>query len=654
MSEISKPKVNKLHQTMQRLGRRAWNARPQKTDGTNGWERAGNIAGNVLMTGASGLAWGGWLVSWLATKFLADNPGLDKLEKEFGKMSTLKKTRDGGYKESDVRKFLKKNPRLASYLSYYMMLATMFGGAALAAEANDNGQDDEANTKKEVVVSPTEQHDAGTESGATISLEDAVVPPANKKIPMPNPEINLISTNAMKYDAHADASKSVKEMVKEYFVPIAVGITELETYRETPKVHSGEKRATNGPGLTWYYLYDNKGILRQYANIPGKTKTRDHDGNYEQARRHLEYETFPNIRRALTGKNNIVKRHVIAAALAGYQRPADIAGIINKIENAETAQQVADAFKVKKNVSTANGTDVWAGTMKRRWWCAAIACGLISPEDFLDMPRDAFSTIELNLVYNETTGHFKLDRATVQYALSATRSKSTCRAFLSEFGTGRDVLKGMHSAPQHATADNTLEQSVTKQESAAIDLLIQGDKAYRKKNYDGAVSLYQQAINTDKDNMAAYSSLALAYKKLGDQKKSIDCYQKCCDVVKQANNRMNKNRHLLYDPDVKAATYYNAGLAREAMADLQLAAGNKADAKKNYARAHKNFDNAIYNVNMGDKDQARIETYEVAKKRVEKKQKDKKIIAFEHGNIKVKHKSDMIETLRNVADKSMG
>ncbi len=572
MTEKFRKIVNAPHKAFGRARRNLTKMHPES--------KTGNIA-RVAGIGAFGMF---QFLLW-ATKYVAlDNQALRAMENLLADLR-VSKSKDGRDKKFSA--FMKRHPNFSAHMLYYLMFAITIGGVS-SKENSDNASDK-----------------------ATAKIEKSADKPVNSR---------------MDYDGQIDLSMPTDEMVEYFWPDIALALTELETYRDTPTRHWGESRYTRGPGLTWHYSHDSSGRMRQYPNNKDTPKI-GRDENYEQGRRHLEFETFKKIRRRLVGKNNITNRQVVAIALAGYQRPSDISGIADKINSAQTKQDVADAFQHFYGMSSKS--DFFTGSLKRRWFCAALACGVITVDDFLDMQRDAFSAVEVNSIYRN--GHFKLDAATVQYALSRVRKESsnnTCREFLNEFETGRDILHKLNHGDKPKIADFSLEAASTNSQNESIRLLTQADTQYRAKNYSSAAQLYARAIDSDPDNMEAYSSLALAYKKLGDKNKSIEYYQKCCDAVKRGNARMNANKTLLYDADVKAATYYNAGSAREAMADIYAARGDMQNAARNYDLAAKNYKTAITNVERGDKNPARIDTYSRAATRAKLKkslQKDKKV-----------------------------
>ncbi len=306
-------------------------------------------------------------------------------------------------KNKGSTKFTTMHPWVESYLMYYMVFASMMfaGGHVVSNQISSNSEDE-----KEIVEKKQEQGPFGirtTVKSKTINPSDA---------------------------------DFVKKSLTEYWPYIAVGLTELETYREKSVLQIGESRETNGLGLTWHYIYDNNAVLHKHPNTPGKTKQWTHDYNYQQVQRHLIYETLPKLKNAIKDKKNIYAQQAIAILMAGYQRPSDMVSIADAVSNATSSQEIADAFQYYPGVKK------WRdGTMKRRWWCAAFAVGAISAQDFFDLPRDAFSSITLAQVYQD--GHFIINEQTVQYALKQAKiygKSSTVKSFLSQFAEGKSVL----------------------------------------------------------------------------------------------------------------------------------------------------------------------------------------------------------------------
>ena len=69
----------------------------------------------------------------------------------------------------------------------------------------------------------------------------------------------------------------------------------------------------------------------------------------------------------------------------------------------------------------------------------------------------------------------------------------------------------------------------------SMALVNKADKKFKKGKYEEAEKLYASALETNPDNMEAYSSLALTYKMLGDKNGSEEYYQKCIDTVVKCN-----------------------------------------------------------------------------------------------------------------------
>ncbi len=487
-------------------------------------------------------------------------------------------------------KIIKNNPWILSYLAYFMMIGSILSAADRnRADSNDGGGKKIAQTE-------------------------------NTRRAEPNTE-----TLAKDIFSHSAARKTADVSLDRYWPDIVIGLTELETYYPEPRRNPGEKRYTSGLGLTWTYKYNNSGALRQTPNGED-TPARGMDDNFEQLRRHLIAETFPRLVRVTAGRENITDRAAIALVYAGYQRLADMDRIAEKINNAKNDQQIADAF-----MDVGNMNSKWLkGTLKRRWICAAYAIGAITSDDLLNMNRDAFSAVDINTIIRH--GHFLLGPETVKYVLSRRNSNNTVSDFLNGFETGRGILaavgvdKAAHDSSVAMATDVNIEKSMV--------FCNRADRSLAKKNYTRAIDLFKQAIDHDPDNIEAYSSLALAYNKLGDQKSDIKFYEQAIVAVAGCNQRMNDNKELLLDYDIKAASYYNAGRAREKIANIYELQGKKDLAQENMRLALNNYKTALENCRQGNGGAARIDLYSRLIKKLENKLKNK-TVAYESGAIKI-------------------
>lgn len=417
--------------------------------------------------------------------------------------------------------------------------------------------------------------------------------------------------------------------VNENWSEIVIGLLEFETYYDKPVLQDGEIRCTYCAGVTWVYI-DGK----QYPCIGDYAKMAENFSDkekWEQIRRHCLYpgECLDRVQNHMmeNGFTEVSDNQVLGLLFAGYQIPGTSGSIIKRVAQAgDDKQKIADAFMAGGEVKQ----KYRKGTNKRRWWCALYYLGIIDANDFLDMDRDAFSEININTIIKN--GHFVLDESVVEYALSLKNGK----------GSVRDFIKS-HDALSNVRVGKTFKfkPKVDEKENPSMNELKIADEYFKSKKYQKAITHYEKAIDLDANNMEAYSSLTLAYKKLGDETHNISDYEKSLETVRRCNAQMNANKSLLYDPDVKAATYFNAGLAREEMAKLQES-NNIKDAIDNYTKALKNFETALENAKVSD-NQERIKIYKNAIKRVSEKIKSlngktNKVMAFNDGirNIKIK------------------
>ena len=553
----------------------------------------------------------GQFLFWAAKYLTLDNHLTRQLEKLFtNKKGSKKKI---------------KHPNLVGHIVYYIMVAATVAGVDLSRDESVIKE-----TVKEWIADLTDDDD-DDKDGKTIDIMSVDVKSSVKDINNTVPHLKAISTNQSQ-------SEFVKQAAKEYWDEIAVALTELETYRAAPKLHSGEKRYTNGLGCTWYYYYDKKGKLHQRANYKNNTKTLSKDKNYEQARRHLIYETLPALYDAIKPYNNITPQMQIALLMAGYQRPADMKYIAKKLAAAKTVQQVADAFADVSDVPSSYRE----GTRVRRYTCALYAIGAISAEQMLDWTRDSFSMINVNTIYRN--GHFFISQQNVEFLLGRSRpNTNTVRKFLNDFDTGRKIVADIKTSDNKFKFDEKTKDSDAEKSMALVN---KADKKFKQKKYKDAEKLYVEALTLNPDNMEAYSSLALTYKMLGDEKKSEEYYQKCIDTVVKCNEYMNSNKSLLLDRRVKAMTYYNAGLARQEMGRMAQESGDVSAAKEQYQLAEKNFKTAKKNAEMIDLDSDIIDIYNRAINDVKKMMDALKKMSFKASAAKVKNKSAILDAAR--------
>ena len=485
--------------------------------------------------------------------------------------------------ETRLSRFVKKYPWVMGYLTYWSMLVASFGGAVAIGEAVL--VDDKDAQKKEIVKEKR--------SGLVIEDADGAEIDASKSIEL-NPQ----------------ASNFIEQCIALENIT-CIPIIYAETYRAEPVVQKFENVWTHGFGMTWSRNKNGRMTIRDYADTkanrskgltPHKpSKSLGMDQDIADSQQFLIDHVYPSIKQHM--KRPITENEFYGICVAGYQLPGHIDEICKNLNNAKTPQQIADAF-ITPNY------EKYGGTPKRRWVCGLLAAGYITMQDILDAEIDNFYGANLNTVVRN--GHFVINQQTIDYVmgLSGPGNKKT-RAVVNTIADGRMALSqlGNYSVPKMVV---DVETEADKHISESMSLLVQADEEYRAGRLEKAVQIYEQAIQKDLDNMEAYSSLALAYKRLGDKKNSINYYEKCIAVVKKGNARMNANKSLLLDRGVKASSYYNAGQAREEMAKIYQENGDKVQAISNYDMAIKNYNTALENAEMAGLSVARQQAYKAA------------------------------------------
>lgn len=557
-----------------------------------------------------------WLVEYLIrvlNALVIDNKIIRVVEDGVSGIKVDERKKDNKWQQ--FKKGVKNHPVLTSYLVYYIALVLAVSGVAYKIFGDDTKE-----TKKETVKKNT----------------------ASKK------DYNLDKLDKQKYE---------KEllMLDTYWEDIAKSLLFFETYRPNPKLQTSESRLTRGIGLTWDYSIDKNGRLVQTDKVTySEDNYQDLNFNLWQSKLHLIFETFRKLK-DVPGVEKLSRDEIIALVCVGYQRSGDMEVIAKRLLKEKTSQAYANDFKYYP------GQSKWyTGTMKRRWWCAMIALGKISVDDISNLPRDSFSRINLNTVNNPKTG-FNLKSSVINVAMQKAKGSKLLSAeeFLEEndvslnggwlswtaaldgikSGVGKvvdnvsGVVSGLINDVAISDEDNVKEESLEKVQEGLTE--------YSKCDYEEAIKLFQEAIVLDSLNMEAYSSLAIAYKKLGDKEKSIDYYEKSIDAVVKCNALMNDNKDLLLDREVKAATYYNAGLARQKMAELYEEQGNSKMAQFQYTKAKQNYTTALDNAEMENMDEKRQEVYRNAVESMKKAMEKYKTQSLLNGREKIQEQTEL-------------
>ncbi len=615
MSEKFQKIVNAPHRAVGKLGRKIKGTNPQ------------NAGAKIARGTGIGISAMTQFLLWLAKYVTLDNHITRAGEKLFSKIK-VGKNKNGTDKK--LSKFIKRNPNFTSIVSWWMLLGSITGvGFGIK--------------NKDKIVD---------------AVKDKIENIKGRFFPNTDEDENMIALDKI-YSTESTSFKT--DVVNENWSEIVVGLLEFETYRgANPIKQPKESRYTYGPGLTWIYEDGTqKPCIGEYVD---KVKTFSDAQIWDQVRQHCLYDTevLGVAQRALkdNGFRNVTNQQILGLFFAGYQTPASLAnpmvnkldkkgnvikgkngkplkeripGIIPKLKAAgNDTQKIIDAFMAGRDVN-----ESWReGTNKRRWWCAMYYIGKISAVDFLSMDRDAFSRLEINTIMKN--GHFVYDDSTIEYALSC---KNPHTNSVHEFIASHSVLNDIEQNLENKVRHNEHKQ---QDKNPSVEQMRLGLAAYEANDYATAIARYQESINLDVDNMESYTGLAMAYKKQGDKTHSIDDYEKSLAVVRDCNKRMNANKSLLYDAEVKAITYHNAGLVHEEMAKIESKAGNTASANDHYAMAKKNFETARINA-----ERAGVETaeYDSAIKRINKTIGKNKKTAFVNASARVK-KSD-----KNTANK---
>lgn len=582
MTEKFKKIVNAPHKAFGNARRKIEKMNPESKAG-----KVARVAGISTMGLFQFLLW--------AIKYAAlDNHAIRKAEE------MLRDMKVGKNKQGDDKKlqaFMKRNPNLSAHILYYIMASMTIGGIATYQSVSDK---EDKGTVKEIKAQEANKLDPQSEDflEQCIALENITCIP----------------------------------------------LIYAETYRATPKVQTGENVWTHGYGMTWSRDKHGRMTVRDYADTkanrqkgfkphkPIEERTKDQD--VEEMQQFLKDHVYSGIKRNMS--RPITENEFYAVCVAGYQMEGHIPLICQQLSAAQTQQQIADAFITPTMYK-------YGGTPKRRWICGMLAAGFITMDDILNADIDNFYLADQNTFIRN--GHFICDANTIDYVLGLKRNKST-RTEIMELADGKMALAQLsgQAVPQRIIAfDDSIEG---KKISESMNDLLKAQKQFDSGDYAKAAKLFEDAINKDPDNMEAYSSLALVYKKLGDKNKKIEYYEKCCDVVVSCNRRMNANRTLLMDHSVKASSYFNAGLAREAMADIYAANGQMEKAKANYDSARNNFITARKNCVAGNLESARVDVCDSALQRIEKKRGSNKL-SFNDGikNIENRaHSADLMRT----------
>ncbi|MCQ2599450.1 MAG: hypothetical protein MJ187_03685 [Alphaproteobacteria bacterium] len=410
-------------------------------------------------------------------------------------------------------------------------------------------------------------------------------------------EKNSVENNTDSYNLKD--KNFIKKFMNDNLNEILILLCDFETYREKPKKHKKESVYTYSLGLTWFYPGPGKKPIRvDNAKTKSMVENLSKQDALNQVKMHLEYETLTKIQSCCKtyGLTNLTKNQIFGLLISAYQLPGHTDGIVARLKNAKSdKQKQADAFQY---LGKKNNSNFKTGTLKRRWWCGALYTGLITAADIQNKTCDSFSVVKLaNL---RSKGKYKMTPKVVKYALAVEKDNGKKITEMAK-ELNINLLSGTYIVNNNEPQDD--------------DIMFKALSAYNKKDYKTAIDLYSRAIEKSTDNIAAYSDLSISYKKLGDsfkgknKKSAWGYYEKCCEIVRTGINKINTDE--IEKLEIKAQLYYNAGMARYALADMGI------DKAKNYKNAQKNYENAKFNAEKAEID---VEPYERALDKFKNKQ----------------------------------
>ncbi len=441
-----------------------------------------------------------------------------------------------------------------SNLKYFLLASIIVGGGLLFQNKGSDKEKEEPETdiKKVVVVKEKK-------------TLDVVIPKKLKDFTGKNVQVKNVTEKQQDF---------IKKFLENHWNEIVIAVTELETFRAVPVVHSGESRPTAGPGLTYKYYYDKDGVLCR--TVYGKVRQElSKQEMYEQLKMHLVFETLPWLY-GITEDKKLTDRQMVAIIMAGYQMPGHMKSIVNKLQSAKTEQEVADAFLVNLDSMSSKFRD---GTRKRRWWCAAYATGRMTEYDFLDLKCDGFSNVKTKDNMFFQNGHFIMADSVIAYAKDCVDKvqKEKVVDFLADFQIGRDVLAVTNGDAYFKLRaygneiDYLQAQEEYYQNSCAKALALIKDKKYAK-----ARDMYLDLIDQFPKHIGLQNDLAFVYNEMGRYQDAIKLSRKVIFSKGATKGEI-------------AAANYNAGVAYEKQGNLERALANyKLAAEKGGTTVAKN------------------------------------------------------------------
>lgn len=543
----------------------------------------------AAIAGLKTLKWSAWLAAggaqfmlWMARVMALDNSALRKMEEKYAQMDMQpKKVKDKKTGETKVKnpgavkKFAQKYPNLSAHITWYFALATLVGGGYTTYEIIDG---------QEKSIFKNEQP----------SIDNFVINP----------------------DAPDEAWNSQISAIHPYVVMNAF-LTEgfiRDAYYDNGK-NSGT--LTIGIGFT---INDKK--HRDFAKrILGRPLGNGSRVTVEESRRltdaWLLEEIYPKMRKHLHTKMSA--RTFISLAITAYNAGENTyapgnsgAPVCKAVNSGKSKEEIANVLV--QQFGKIRGTQ-WPGMPNKYAVCALYMLGDVSDEAILNSIGEAPYALDTHLKQDEEylakfnnktmekgklliyssqnkkakpTGFIRLDNINEllqkqKYRVTKGTKQVPNRECMTEYEV-QTILAGKvfgNNVIDYRMAE--IQQSASESKMTDSEKLNEeGEEFFFDKKYDKAIRKFEDALKADEKNYIVYSNLSIAFYKNGKYEQGLKVVQ---DLI-------TSNLFADMPRDVRAYTYYNAGLCREKLGDLET---DPVKQKEHYNKARANYKLAVSN-----------------------------------------------------------
>lgn len=533
----------------------------------------GKVAGAGFHIGAGLVDISAAILLWLSQVFvagtdglLADNKILDFMKKKYA-TKEVKKNKKG--EDKKLSKFTKNNPRVAAYLTWYLMLLTAIGGVGIANHVSHR-----TGEEKEVVKNRKNEIQK--------LVLDPESPDWDRQIAAVHPYVmaHIFSSEGMIESAYYDAGQNSGTLT------IGSGFTINDNiHRDFARKVLG-RNLGNGSSVTTEEAYLLASRWLQEKIYP-KIKT-----DFKGAK--LDYRLFVMLSVAAYNKGEstydaIEHKNGTVTYNKGYDiREAVLAG--------KSKEEIANT--VLKKYAGVKST-IWGGLPNKYAVLVQYYLGYISEETILNAIAEAPYTIEgVMKAHKVPVPKDGEEGRMVTYKdglPSGFFVPDDLESLLLETAPGKRVTKG---TPQNRVrsylpqsdiiaiengyfgnkilSEISLDSAIKQDDSSEEDLNAKGEQLFFAEKYSEAIELFQTAINENTTNNIVYSNLIMSYYRLGNYDAGVKVAQDLIDSGKiEKIPKINKGY-----------IYYNVALCYEGIADNS----SGENAKDNYEKAKENLE----------------------------------------------------------------